>query len=316
MKQINEYLQTELITEAKRITFNNDTYPKFGWCVIMAGGSGVGKNHAIQHKLLIDAKEIDVDRMQELFIKSHNGEIGQYSKDSNGKVVKDERNRTIMTDRHKFDPKNGDDVSLAHDIMSDNGFKKKVFKALIGSHYNPDRLPNIIFNITAKDPHKDINKKILQYIKMLGYNISLVWCIADRSVAILRNISRGRSVSDKTFHDIHNKVNTNLPSYLRERKLSKDIDEAWIIWTSSNSLQHPNLDDDDTTSVVKLHKNGDGEFFIDAATETKLKRYLGRNEENITHPRTYLSQERIKKRFGRDDKGKLKLRNTEDFIRR
>lgn len=35
------YEIAEPVDEAKTVTFGNATYPKYGWCVVMAGGSGL-----------------------------------------------------------------------------------------------------------------------------------------------------------------------------------------------------------------------------------------------------------------------------------
>lgn len=50
---VNESIK-QVISENKVITFNGDkVYPRFGWCVILAGGAGSGKGFVIERQLPI-----------------------------------------------------------------------------------------------------------------------------------------------------------------------------------------------------------------------------------------------------------------------
>ena len=73
MKLLNE----AILKENKVVTFDGQTYPKFGWCIIMGGGSGVGKSTNIEKLLPINGKKFDVDEIKSFVHKS--SEYDKYS---------------------------------------------------------------------------------------------------------------------------------------------------------------------------------------------------------------------------------------------
>ena len=57
-----------LLDENKVIAFSGDkVYPRFGWCVILSGGTGSGKGFVINKQLPIDGKVMNVDHYNKLY---------------------------------------------------------------------------------------------------------------------------------------------------------------------------------------------------------------------------------------------------------
>ena len=57
------------LNENKVVTFNGETFPKYGWAVVLAGGPGSGKGFS-KEAICIDAKSFDVDELKKRYIKA------------------------------------------------------------------------------------------------------------------------------------------------------------------------------------------------------------------------------------------------------
>lgn len=252
------------IVEAEMVTFGGNMFPRGGYAVIMTGGSGSGKSYVRKTKLAIDAKTIDVDELKELYMKAQKA----------GKI-KDEKT---------YDMKNPEDVTNLHLKMKDKGFKDKIEDALYSSHSNDSR-PNVIYDITGDNPNKleGLGKKL----KDIGYKVCLVWVVTSRQVAMLQNISRSRVVSQKIFHETHNKVALSVFPFLQ--KGAKDYDEAWIVFNSKSDAKTLSAEERRELSKmgsIKLVKKGSG-FEIPKAIEERLFEILGPLEEDPENPKVY-----------------------------
>ena len=84
--------------ENKYVTPGDVADPKFGWCIIMAGGPGCGKGWCIDHKLLVQGKHFDVDKFKSMYIKMQKDE--KYRKDITEKY-KNARREKIMKKTRK-----------------------------------------------------------------------------------------------------------------------------------------------------------------------------------------------------------------------
>lgn len=190
MIKYNEYLQT---MDEALVTFGNKAYPKFGQVVLLAGGAASGKGFVTSKVLGIDAKVMDVDALKELVIGS---------KDL-ASMIKSETGYDI----NSIDLKVPENVSLMHKLINQvYGIAKKnelqLFKSI--STASPERLPNVIFDVTLKDIKKlqSISKNVTE----LGYdkkNIHIVWVVNDIKVALKQNLSRDRVVPEKILINTH-----------------------------------------------------------------------------------------------------------------
>ena len=213
IKSFSTYLKEEVLDEAL-ITFNKKAYPKFGQVVILAGGAGSGKGF-IQSKLLgVEGRVINVDDVKTWVLKST----------ALANKIKQETGFDLKT----ASLKNPEDVSKLHDIISGLQIADKVDQALFNSiaTSDPERKPNIIFDVTLKDLNK--LDKIARNVIPLGYdkkNIHIVWIVNHFEKAKEQNLARSRSVSDAimvsthkgaamTMHDLITSNGVNVRDYM------------------------------------------------------------------------------------------------------
>lgn len=278
IRKINENLRNTL-NERRVVTFNGTTYPNNGWCVVLSGGSGSGKGYTLLRQLPIDGKIIDVDRLKELYVKMNGGYI----------------------EGEKYDSKNPEHVSKVHKEVKSKKWKDKIINLLLNSEaHRRDMLPNIIFDMTAKTPKTDVIE-VVSKTKELGYKNVLVWVVCNRSEAIIRNIQRPRSVSDKVLHDIHNQLSANMPEFLNNALSTRYIDEAWIIFSSTDDIHRPSFSDEEKKDVaVRLNRTENG-FEIDEVTEKRLLNILGPSEPNPENLEKYVKSDDVLKNYGEEE---------------
>ena len=265
-----------IINEDKMISFNGEISPKYGWCVIMGGGSGSGKGNVIKNVLGIKAKIFDVDAIKELY----------------AKVVNDDRYELSRRAQKKdFDFKNPEDVSYLHMATKKYGKEQRQYFRR-GRSDDAKRLPNIIFDITAKE-REDFDN-IVDLIGDMGYKICFVWVVTNREEAMVRNLMRDRVVSDEIFHKIHNQVNDFLPRFLTSEG-GNYFDEAWVVFNSNitpggtaSELKYQN-----DNKAIRLKKRGSA-FVFDTETVARLIATLGPNEATPENPTTYYTQKQAK----------------------
>jgi len=202
MQSFNSFLKEEtfLAEEAealleKLITFGGKAYPKFGNIVIMAGGAGSGKGFVLGKLVGIEGKVLDVDELKTLASKTP----------AIIKRVKSELGVDLpQLAKSLKDPEN---VGKLHSIMGDYlNLDKRREKALYTSILaaDPERKPNIIFDVTLKDLPK--LEKIAREAAMLGYdkkNIHIVWVVNDIEVAQQQNKARARTVPSEILVNTH-----------------------------------------------------------------------------------------------------------------
>ena len=179
----------------KLITFGGKAYPKFGNIVIMAGGAGSGKGFVLGKLVGVEGKVLDVDELKTLASKTP--AIIQRVKKELGvdlpqlaKSLKDPENvgklHAIMGDHLKLDSRR----------------EKSLYTSILAA--DPERKPNIIFDVTLKDLRK--LEKIAREANMLGYdkkNIHIVWVVNDIEVAQQQNKARARTVPSEILINTH-----------------------------------------------------------------------------------------------------------------
>lgn len=253
-----------------------------------------GKGYVISHKVAIDAKIIDVDELKVLYTKAA----------KKGKAIKDDR---------EYNFKNPDDVGALHDIVDKKAYKEKMEDNFFAGHTNGNR-PNIIYDITGSKADK--LKNLGKMLKDMGYQVSLVWVLTNRQVAMMRNMCRARVVPAKIFHDTHNKVNKNVFPFLQSAD-AKYYDEAWVVFNSPDSLKELTPEEKkefDKFSVVKFAKKGDS-FIIPEDVMDRVMKTLGPDETDIENGEVYLSQKDAMDMLDKRASGELTFKGNE-FMRR
>ena len=274
------------LTESSVVTFDGKVYPEYGHAVVLAGGAGSGKGYIQNVGIPIDAKVLDVDHLKQLYTKAlkHDTSV---------------RDTAIKKgDKLSYDFKNDADVSELHGIVDDKGYSKAQQDAFFNSR-NPEKLTNVIFDITGKNPSKlaDYGKKL----KAMGYTTTFVWVVCSREKAALQNLWRSRVVSQKLFHTIHNEVKKSVFTFLNNSSLCNSYDNAWIIFTSEEGLI--DLTDEQKYALrkeraFKLKKTGSG-FEIPNKLLQRLYTILGPNETNPDNPEVYIDYADMKSKSGR-----------------
>lgn len=273
--------------ENKYVTPGNVVNPQFGWCVIMAGGPGSGKGWCIANKLLLQGKHFDVDKFKQLYVTMQN------------KAMND-----VANGAHKLDLKNPEDTQNIHAIIKNKNWKEKEREYFIKSTNIQERLPNIIFDITAKS-NEDV-MSILEFIKINNklYNVALVWVATNRSVAMYNNFnpSRGRVVPESIFHEVHNSVNATMLNLVNTYR-SYGIDEFWCIKNSTSTIAAMGFDNKDkphgipANNVLNVSTPSSGDI-------DEIKSTIGLYEPNPNNPINYMSFEEIQK-IKREDQRKM-----------
>lgn len=283
-------ISEEAINEANSVTFDNKTYPKDGWAVVMAGGAGSGKGFVIGHQVLIDAKIVDVDQMKNLYNIMQGG---------------------------KYDLTKPEDVHKLHLEIDAKGWKDKVVANFFASAEKTGKIPNVVFDITGKSVSS--LERYTMMAKEMGYKVSFVWVVTNRNVAIVRNLMRSRVVPQNIFHQTHNQVRDSIFPFLKG-DFARFVDEAWIVFSGdmdievSNDQVNPTVRDELKGKAFKLVKMGDRfTTLVKLEGKTvdiagKVAEFLGPEEVDYNEPQIYKDFDDVNKQLQglpRDDKGKI-----------
>jgi hypothetical protein len=207
---IMEVVNEEILVE-KLITYNSRA--PYGQVVFLAGGAGSGKGFAISNFLdSAGFKVRDVDEMKkQLQILNRIGKItidqiiSKYGKSLTQKDI--DNIRQIQADGYKLqnmDLKKPTHVAALHALVKAVGIKDKSLANMLAAQTNPEVLPNIMFDITAKDI-SDITEVVPQ-LKAVGYkpqNIHLTWILTNYMVAMNNNKQRARMVPEDILLKTH-----------------------------------------------------------------------------------------------------------------
>ena len=285
MKKLIDYIQ--FFCEAKSIDIvsvarkENQPYNKsYGNCIILAGGPASGKSYNVGRSFTIDGyKTYDVDKYKEFFL---NGlEKGKKS------IVNVAKKREMPSKKSDYKMENPDDVSKLHFAVKDLKWKEIQRNNLDKSLSTTKFLPNIVFDITGKE-ESDISE-LAEMAKSHGYLVTFVWVVCSRQRAIFRNHYRARHVSDKIFHTIHNEVARAVPRMLINEDITKNIDQAWILFSSGVALQKW----DESQVAFNIKKNADGIFEMSDSLRKHVSEVVGELELNPENLKTYKTTEEI-----------------------
>jgi len=210
LKMVFEEITEDILNE-KLITYGNRK--PYGQIVFMAGGAGSGKGFAISN--FVDSASFkirDVDEMKkQIQILNRLGKLDIRSilkKYGRNIKLKDlDLIRKIEKDGYKlqnFNLKNPDHVYALHILVKAIGIKDASLEKLLLGKNNPETLPNILFDITAKDI-SDITS-ILPKLKQVGYkpeNVHLTWVLTNYVTAMYNNKNRARMVPEDILLKTH-----------------------------------------------------------------------------------------------------------------
>lgn len=289
-----EAITNKIVDENRVVTFGGQTYPKFGYCIFLAGNGGSGKGYVWRNLMPIDGKVINVDDFKKMYVDMHNGKIN-----INGK-------------EETYDPHNPEHVKNVHYAVRDKGWKQKTIDNSFNNETHiSSRLPNIIFDMVGKNPDEIMD--LCMDAQELGYNTMLVWVITTRHQALLRNLSRDRQIPDSVLHNAANELSDNMPRFLKSPLSVEYLDDAWLVFNSTETLDGNDLQGDDVKTAAVHLKATNGGFKMDNETEQRLNRYLGKNEINPDNPQTYMTSKEIADKYGKPKYKMNKSNGKEEF---
>jgi len=215
-KLIMEVITEERLDE-KLITYNNRA--PYGQVVFLAGGAGSGKGFAGSNFLdSAGFKVRDVDEMKKQLqilnrlgkitvndiIKKYGKRIRPKDMETIQKVFNTELPKGGQQTISNLNLKNPEHVMVLHLLVKAMGIKEKSLENLLAGKSNPEVLPNIMFDITAKDLG-DITD-VLPMLKNAGYdakNIHLTWILTNYVTAMDNNKNRARMVPEDILLKTH-----------------------------------------------------------------------------------------------------------------
>ena len=207
---ILEVINEEQLDE-KLMVYNNRK--PYGQVVFLAGGAGSGKGFATNHFLDKEMFKVrDVDKMKkQLQILNRMGKIDidgiikKFGKNIPAKEI--ENIRSIQSQGFQLrnlQLKQPNHVRALHQLVKAMGIKDSSLEKLFVGKDNPETLPNIMFDITAKDV-SDITK-VVPMLKKAGYqskNVHLTWILTNFVTAMENNKQRERMVPEDILLKTH-----------------------------------------------------------------------------------------------------------------
>ena len=288
-----EVINEEQLDE-KLITYNNRK--PYGQVVFLAGGAGSGKGFAGSNFLdSAGFKVRDVDEMKkqlqvmnrigkinvDTILKKFGKKIKPKDMELVTKVFNTELPRGGRQTLRNLNLKNSDHVYVLHTLVKAMGIKDNSLMYLLKGKDNPETLPNIMFDITAKDI-TDITD-VLPQLKKVGYdakNIHLTWILTNYVTAMENNKSRERMVPEDILLKTHEGASNTVWSLIT-RALPKGMNgrvdvilnnpkhTVFFKDTSGKTIKR-----DQDKVKVKMDVDADGKLKTSRDVETKEVKFV------------------------------------------
>ena len=187
--------KTAVPLEEKLIVYGGGK--KYGQIVFLAGGAGSGKGFASEKFMQKDLFRVrDVDEWKKAFIKL-SADMKRYS------------------ELKGLNLRNPDDVFKLHMAVKKMGIKGRSLQLLLRD-VRPDRLPNIMFDITFKDT--DEIDEAMPMLLRAGYqprDIHITWVLTNYHIAVKQNKERDRVVPDDIMIGTHTGAATSMYNVIK-----------------------------------------------------------------------------------------------------
>ena len=237
MKSFRQHLTEQQYLEEKLIMLNNGR--KDGQIVFLAGGAGSGKGFASDNFMEKEKFKVrDVDEWKKTFQK-----------------IADLQNK--YPEIKGLDMKKPADVSKLHMFVKNLNLKNKTLDVMLDHLKDRKKLPNIMFDITAKDT-KDVTQ-FLPRLLAAGYNpanIHLVWVLTDYKIAIKQNASRERVVASDIMLSTHEGAGETVYKFITGQGQKMQINgEIHVILNNKKNTVFFEPSGADRTSKISGKKN-------------------------------------------------------------
>jgi len=264
MKKFNEFITEQKLfeeyLEEKLIMLNNGR--KDGQIVFLAGGAGSGKGFASSNFMQKELFKVrDVDEWKKTFM-----DIADI-KDNPKKYAKMSKAGTKIPmgeyeEIKGLDMKKPADVSKLHFFIKKLGLKNKTLDLMLSQLKDRKKLPNIMFDITAKDT-KDVAQFLPRLLKA-GYNpanIHLVWVLTNYKIAIKQNAGRERVVPSDIMLQTHKGASETVYKYVTGQGKKMQINgEIHVILNNQQNTVFFEPTGADRTSNMKKYDKETGKF--------------------------------------------------------
>ncbi len=295
-----EVINEEQLDE-KLITYNNRK--PYGQVVFLAGGAGSGKGFASSNFLdSAGFKVRDVDEMKKQLqvlnrlgkltvddiLKKYGKKIKPKDMEIVNKVFNTELPRGGKQTIRNLNLKDPDHVATLHYLVKAMGIKDKSLENMLAATNNPETLPNIMFDITAKDL-SDVTD-VLPLLKKAGYdskNVHLTWVLTNYVTAMENNKGRERMVPEDILLKTHEGASNTVWS-LVTRALPKGMNGR--VDVILNNPQHTVFYTDEDGKVIKgavkgflalpIKKSGGG-IFPEKVWKNKLFNWVRDNAPEV-----------------------------------
>ena len=207
--------KTTVPLEEKLIVYGGGK--KYGQVVFLAGGAGSGKGFASEKFMQKELFKVrDVDEWKKTFLKL-SSTIKKYS------------------ELKGLNLRNPDDVFKLHKAVKKMGIKGRSLQLLLRD-VRPDRLPNIMFDITFKDT-EEIDE-VMPMLLRAGYqprDIHITWVLTNYHIAVKQNKERDRIVPDDIMIATHTGAATSMYNVIKGN-LPRGVDgQVNIILNNENN---------------------------------------------------------------------------------
>lgn len=128
-----------------------------------------------------------------------------------------------------LDLRNPKDVYDLHMFVKNRKIKDRTLDLLLRDA-RADRLPNIMFDITAKEM-KDF-EEVIPLLQEAGYeakNIHLAWVLTDFKVAYTANLTRERVVPADVFLDTHRGAAKTMQKLIDNKRMPRGADGRFVV---------------------------------------------------------------------------------------
>ena len=231
--------KTAVPLEEKLIVYGGGK--KYGQIVFLAGGAGSGKGFASEKFMQKDLFRVrDVDEWKKAFIKL-SADMKRYS------------------ELKGLNLRNPDDVFKLHMAVKKMGIKGRSLQLLLRD-VRPDRLPNIMFDITFKDT-EEIDEAIPMLLRA-GYqprDIHITWVLTNYHIAVKQTKERDRVVPDDIMIGTHTGAATSMYNVIKGN-LPRGVDgQVNIVLNNKNNTIK--FKSSEFTSDKKIENVQDFEYF-------------------------------------------------------